>query len=499
MLLAASYLFYGWWDMRFLYLIAASTVLDFLTGLLIGRGRVDRRGAIWSAGWLLGAAVVFVGIDWSTMSVNGALGVWTVAGSAGMIVVGWLFYPRLRAMEEQRRRRWCLFFSMAGNLGILGFFKYFNFFADSAVTALHSVGLDVLAPRLDILLPVGISFYTFQTMSYTIDVYRGELEPTDRFLDFALYVSYFPQLVAGPIERASHLLPRLLEKRTLNADQFARGCFLILFGLFKKVAIADGLAPCVDAVFALHDPTFGDVTLGVVCFAFQIYCDFSGYTDIARGCGKLMGIDIMLNFNLPYFASNPREFWTRWHISLSTWLRDYLYIPLGGNRHGNWNTYRNLMITMLLGGLWHGAAWNFVLWGFFHGLLLCVHRAIVPRNAEPARGVRQLLYMAGFFLLTCYGWLLFRARSFEQIVTMSATLLRDLGDWTISIPQRPAFSATFGLSLLLVWEAQQYLRDQQLFYRRIPLPIRAWYYAAVLFFLLMGLTNAGGQFIYFQF
>ena len=238
------------------------------------------------------------------------------------------------------------------------------------------MGIEGHQLHLNIVLPVGVSFYTFQSLSYTIDIYRKQFKPTDRFFDFALFVAYFPQLQAGPIERGRQLIPQLSRPRLLNIDQISRGMYLIVLGFFKKIAIADGVAPIVDQVFGSNGRvSWIDVIVGAVLFAVQIYCDFSGYTDIARGLSKMFGIDLMVNFNQPYFATNPQDFWRRWHISLSTWLRDYLYVPLGGNRGGLLFVCRNLMITMLLGGLWHGAAWNFVLWGFYQGALLCTYRS----------------------------------------------------------------------------------------------------------------------------
>jgi alginate O-acetyltransferase complex protein AlgI len=314
-LLVASYVFYGYWDWRFLGLLAISTVLDFALALLI-------------------------------------------AGT-----------------DSPRRKKRRVALSVVVNLGILGFFKYFDFFVDSAAVLLESAGLQANLPMLRVVLPVGISFYTFQSMAYTIDVYRGIQPPTRNLLDFALYVAYFPQLVAGPIERASRLLPQIQSPRRVGQAQWERGAQLILWGYVKKVAIADGLAPYADAVF--RDPSsFSGLSLwlGVYCFAVQIYCDFSGYTDIARGVSQLLGIELMENFRQPYLSRNITEFWRRWHISLSTWLRDYLYVPLGGNRRGPAMQYRNLMITMLLGGLWHGAAWTFVVWGGLHGLFLATHK-----------------------------------------------------------------------------------------------------------------------------
>ncbi len=442
MLLVASYIFYGAWDWRFLSLMLISTLVDYFVGL------------------------------------------------------------RLHRTENTGARRRLLLMSLVANLGMLGAFKYFNFFAESFADLLGWFGLSVSWTTLSIVLPVGISFYTFQTLSYTIDVYNRKLEPTNRFLDFALFVSFFPQLVAGPIERASHLLPQVLAERRITWDQTTRGLFLIAFGLFKKVVIADGVAHSVDVIYnARGTVTWADIVLATYLFALQIYGDFSGYSDIARGTAKVLGFDIMTNFRLPYFATNPSEFWRRWHISLSTWLRDYLYIPLGGNHHGTRKTYRNLMTTMVLGGLWHGAAWNFVLWGIFQGGILCIHRPFSKPN-RPMNSIGSLALWAVkvfvFFQITCYGWLLFRAHSFAQIWTYSATLITDFGNLATSIPM-PPFATLLGIPLLAVLDTFEYWKGTPQFYRRWHTPARGFLYAALLFIFLMGTSNAPSQFIYFQF
>jgi D-alanyl-lipoteichoic acid acyltransferase DltB (MBOAT superfamily) len=316
-LLVASYVFYGYWDWRFNFLLLSSTIINFWIGRLI------------------------------------------------------------HASRAQGQRKRFLIASVVVNLGVLGFFKYCNFFLDSAASLLLSIGFQPNMPVLRVILPVGISFYTFQTMSYTIDIYRGKLEPTRTFLDFALFVAFFPQLVAGPIERARNLLPQIAQPRHVCSASVVQGLNLVLLGYFKKVAIADTLAPIVEGIFVSPEAmSSGQLWTGMYAFTFQIYGDFSGYTDIARGIAKMLGFELMENFNAPYLSRNISEFWRRWHISLSTWLRDYLYIPLGGNRIGKIRTYINLLLTMLLGGLWHGAAWNFVWWGLLHGIYLAVHRLL---------------------------------------------------------------------------------------------------------------------------
>jgi D-alanyl-lipoteichoic acid acyltransferase DltB (MBOAT superfamily) len=362
LLLAASYLFYGSWNWRFLSLIFLSTLVDYVVA------------------------------------------------------------QRIHAETDDRRRRQYLFVSLAVNLGVLGVFKYFNFFVGSMIDLLNGLGLELDWQTLHIVLPVGISFYTFQTLSYSIDVYRGKLEPTKRFLDYALYVSFFPQLVAGPIERATHLLPLVLEPRTVKLTQVWRGCVLILVGLFKKVVIADGLASTVNEVFGSTGGSSGsDVLLAMYLFTIQIYCDFSGYSDIARGTAKLFGFDLMKNFMTPLFAKSPQEFWNRWHISLSSWVRDYLYLPLAlfflRRFGGGVSAFLPHLLAMALMGLWHGADWHFVFFGIFHGVLLCTWGVVRwPRETKRRLGlIPSWLVIAFYFQITCYGMMLFRAGSSAQI------------------------------------------------------------------------------------
>ena len=440
LILAGSYLFYGWWDARFLTLIFISSVLDYTVGLALAR-----------------------------------------------------------PLAPQNRRAW-LALSIAGNLGILGFFKYFNFFVGSFAMMLERLGVPFNPLTLGIVLPVGISFYTFQTMSYTIDVYRGEMAPTRNFINFLAYVAFFPQLVAGPIERGKHLLPQFERPLTITRAMVKEGIWLLVWGLFKKVVLADNLAPLVDMVY--QNDTFAGpaVLLGTVAFAFQIYCDFSGYSDIARGTARLLGFDIMVNFNIPYAAKNVREFWQRWHISLSTWLRDYLYLSLGGNRRGKARTHLNLLTTMVLGGLWHGAAWNFVLWGVWHGAGLAGHRVLRERR-DPALAITKpwwssvppWLFTMSFVL---YGWLLFRARSMDQIVAMTQAL----GHWTF-----PAWIGSLTLNLvaftlpLILVEVWQFRTGNRL----APLGLSRWSRAILFGVLLLAIVmfweKEKTPFIYFQF
>jgi alginate O-acetyltransferase complex protein AlgI len=340
-------------------------------------------------------------------------------------------YCAARGMEAlpQHRLRF-LWLSIISNFGMLGFFKYFNFFAENVAAALAAAGLTVSEPSLRILLPVGISFYTFQAMSYTIDVYRGELRARQSLLDLAVFISFFPHLVAGPIQRASYLLPQVEGARRFSPALARSGFVLICWGFFKKLVIADNVGVIANKVFGLADPTFYILWAGVFAFAIQIYADFSAYTDIARGTSRWLGFELTQNFDHPYMARSPADFWRRWNISLSSWFRDYVYIPLGGSRDGRWRWARNVMVTFLLSGFWHGASWNYVLWGFYHGVLLVITRA--RSTGHPSANVSPNLspnlnndarprwlavpQIAGMFCLTMIGWLLFRETELSAIV-----------------------------------------------------------------------------------
>lgn len=360
LLLLASYVFYGWWDWRFLSLIAFSTLVDYGVGLAMGRE------------------------------------------------------------EREGPRKWLMALSLVTNLGLLGFFKYFNFFVDSFAAAFATVGIAWDAPTLQIILPVGISFYTFQTLSYSLDIYKGRLEPSRDLLSFAAFVSFFPQLVAGPIERAVNFLPQILKPRTFRYEQGVQGMRLILWGLFKKVVIADNLALYVERCFSEYEEV-GSLTLllGAVYFTVQIYCDFSGYSDIAIGAAKLFGFELMSNFRFPFFARSIPEFWARWHISLTTWLNDYLFTPLSIK----WRHYRKrgiaaaIVVTFLVSGLWHGANWTFVVWGGLHGLLFIpyVMRSKLAGKRTPIAEGRalpslpELMQVLGIFLLWAFVLVFFRS------------------------------------------------------------------------------------------
>jgi len=358
LLLGASYLFYGWIHPWFLALIGASTLVDYGCGLGIERAPARRR-------LLLGV-------------------------------------------------------SLACNLGLLGTFKYLGFFADAAAAALATLGLPTFETALRVVLPVGISFYTFQTLGYTIDVYRGRVAARRNLLDYALYVSLFPQLVAGPIERAGELLPQVERPRALAPEALRSAALLLAWGFFKKLVVADSVAAVPDRVFALQDPGFALLWVGVLGFCVQIYADFSAYTDIARGSARLLGFELMQNFAHPYLSQTPAQFWRRWHISLSTWFRDYVYIPLGGNRSGPARRAWNVFLTLVLAGLWHGASWNFALWGAYHAALLLAYRAVgrVAPGLLAARAGALPRWIV-FFAATNVGWLFFRE-------TRIAWIARDL-------------------------------------------------------------------------
>jgi alginate O-acetyltransferase complex protein AlgI len=450
LLLLASFVFYGWWDWRFLLLLIATASIDFCVALGIDRAR--QRGA-------------------------------------------------------NRTATRILFVSIGANLVVLGVFKYFNFFIDSAEQALHALGFQGSFWTLHIILPVGVSFYTFQAMSYTIDVYRGVMRPVRSLSDFVLYVCFFPQLVAGPIERASSLLPQVQRPRMLWRRDIEEGLLLFALGFFRKVAIADPAGAIADHYFGKPD-AFSSVQLvvGLLLYGVQIYNDFAGYSDMARGSARLLGFTLMRNFRHPYFAKNISDFWTRWHISLSTWLRDYLYIPLGGNRRGPARTRWNLIVTMLLGGLWHGAAWTFVVWGALHAAYLIAHHAWVewraPRQTEQPQAsddigigwaAARCAQSIGVVALVTFAWLFFRAPDF-------ATAWAYLGGILSLTPG--AEGAVIPLAvlagLMLSIDLPQAAADDEYVFLKWPVAPRALAGAtAVLVLLASGSTHA--PFIYFQF
>ena len=372
LIVVASYLFYGWWDYRFLSLILFSTIVDYSVGI------------------------------------------------------------GLLKQENITKRKILLWTSILVNLGFLGFFKYYNFFLDNFITAFSFFGTEIKANSLNIILPVGISFYTFQTLSYSIDVYKRKLEPTKDFIAFSAFVSFFPQLVAGPIERARNLLPQFYKKRTFDYSKAVDGMRQILWGLFKKIVIADNCAVFADQIFNnSHDYSGSTLVLGAIFFAFQIYGDFSGYSDIAIGTARLFGFNLMQNFAFPYFSRDIAEFWRRWHISLSTWFRDYLYIPLGGSRGTNYFKIRNVFIIFLVSGFWHGANWTFIIWGglnalYFLPIMLLNKNKIntdVVAQGKHLPSVREVLSITLTFSLTTIAWIFFRAEDIHHAISYLSDII----------------------------------------------------------------------------
>lgn len=446
LIVVASYVFYGWWDWRFLFLILFSTIVDYRVGIA------------------------------------------------------------LDGEEAPTRRRMLLLTSIVVNLGFLGFFKYYNFFLDNFVRAFSLFGLEFRASSLAIVLPVGISFYTFQTLSYTIDVYRRRLEPTRDFLAFAAFVGFFPQLVAGPIERATSLLPQFFENRSFDYSKAVDGMRQILWGLFKKIVIADNCAEYANAIFNNSANQSGSALVaGALFFAFQIYGDFSGYSDIAIGTARLFGFNLMRNFAFPYFSRDIAEFWRRWHISLSTWFRDYLYIPLGGSRGNNWSRIRNTFIIFIVSGFWHGANWTFIVWGalnavYFMPLLLGdrnrVHLDIVARGRLlPSAG--ELGRMTVTFGLTLVAWVFFRADSVSHALSFLSGVISPT---LFSIPN-PFPRSTAGLVVLMLiieWLGREHEHALAGLSLRWNRSVRwAVYYALIL--VIVAMAGKPQEFIYFQF
>jgi len=446
-LLLASYFFYGWWDWRFLILLFSSSCIDFIIGLELGR------------------------------------------------------------VSDQEKRKGLLGISILVNLGILGFFKYYHFFVHSFVNAFTLLGVNFTADRMSIILPVGLSFYTFQSMSYSIDIYRGNLQPTRNSITFLTFVSFFPQLVAVPIERASHLLPQIVKKRTFEYEQAADGVRQILWGLFKKVVIADGCAVYVEMVFS--DPashTGSSLLLGGCLFLIQVYGDFSGYSDIALGSARLLGFRLMQNFAFPFFARDVAEFWRRWNISVTTWFRDYVYIPLGGSRGSIWSKVRNTFLVFLACGFWHGANWTFILWGFAHAVLF-LPSLLLNRNRQyldtVAAGKRlpsapELMQMMKTFILLALVTIIFRVDNlgagwiyFTHLFSSSLVSLPDLG-------MTNDFKALLVFMFLIEWQGRERQHALERIETQWPKIIR--YFLYYLLLILISLYAKNGQtFIYFQF
>ncbi len=442
LILVSSYFFYGCWDYRFLGLIIFSTVVDYFVGL------------------------------------------------------------KINDSDSQQEAKKFLLISLCTNLGLLAVFKYFNFFISSFIGLANTVGLEFNFNTLNIILPVGISFYTFQTLSYSIDLYRKNIEVEKDFMRFASYVAFFPQLVAGPIVRAKDLLPQFKEDQRFSFDNFNLGLFQVLHGLFKKIVVADTVAIIVDKVFFLPENySFIMVSIGVIFYAFQIYCDFSGYSDIAIGTAKILGFNFPENFRTPYFSKGFSEFWRRWHISLSSWLRDYLYISLGGNRNGTVKMYRNLMLTMLLGGLWHGASWNFVLWGALHGTYLVVERKtkVIMNELPIPQFLKNSISIIFVFVLTCLAWIFFRSVDFSNSIDILHQLnpFANSNLWSVQhLYWLIKGSIVIGL-LLLVDIISSYINLKSLTLGSVSFRLSIFLFFISSIFLFG--TFKGGQFIYFQF
>ncbi|MCP4522409.1 MAG: MBOAT family protein [Cytophagales bacterium] len=440
LIVGASYLFYGWWDWRFLSLIAFSSCVDFFVG------------------------------------------------------------QKLVKTEDKGTRKALLWTSIIINLGFLGFFKYFNFFADSFATAFTFFGTPIEATRLNIILPVGISFYTFQTLSYTIDIYKKKLEPTNDFITFSAFVSFFPQLVAGPIERATHLLPQFYKKREFDYQRAVSGVQLIIWGLFKKMVIADNAAMIVNGVFNNYqNESWLSLLIGMVFFAFQIYGDFSGYSDIAIGTSRLFGFDLMTNFKFPYFSKNIREFWGRWHISLSTWFRDYVYIPLGGSKISQARTLINTFIVFVVSGFWHGANWTFIFWGFLHALFYLPMVLIKKGEKETSSfGFKDVFFILINFAVVVVAWVFFRAENITQAFDYLNNFIQFSGGGNFFRKTNSylimTLSAVLGIMIMLVVEYIAFRKNKS----EVSFP--SWLLIVFLILIsFLGVFKDQSDFIYFQF
>ncbi len=451
LLLVASYFFYACWDYRFLFLLIFSTLLDYFTGLKMSDASSRHNKKFWF---------------------------WT---------------------------------SVIINLGFLGIFKYYNFFASSFAEFIAHFSLHVNIWTLQVILPVGISFYTFHGLSYVIDIYNDKIKAEKNFVDYSVFVSFFPLLVAGPIERATHLLPQIKQKRLMDYEKASNGIFLILWGLFKKIVIADNCSPLVEDIFSSKDMAGSTLLMGTVLFAFQIYADFSGYSDIAIGTAKLLGIDLITNFKFPYFSRNIGEFWRRWHISLSTWFRDYLYIPLGGSKAGKWKSIRNVFIIFIVSGFWHGANWTFIIWGGIHALLF-LPSFLIGSNKKYQKSIinpsgvmnalKEFSQMLWTFGAVCFAWIFFRAVS----LTAAFSFIRRMCNKSLlSVPKLIGEQNTdllicmAAITVLLLVEWRH--RKKEFVFEGIWKK-NIWYRIAVLVVIITSVyyfTGKSASFIYFQF
>lgn len=467
-LLAASYFFYMCWNPKYALLMLTSTILTYLSGVLISRAdKIENQN------------------------------------------------------KSKALKKLSVALSFTLNLAILFFFKYFDFAINNINAILKVTGFSLINPAFDVLLPVGISFYTFQALSYTMDVYRKDVVPEKNFFKYALFVSFFPQLVAGPIERSSNLIKQIRERHYFDSKRVSRGLMLMLWGFFEKLVIADRAASIVNTVYNNHDSYTGlTIVFATVMFAFQIYCDFASYSDIARGAAEVMGFSLMKNFDTPYFSKSVSEFWRRWHISLSSWFRDYLYIPLGGNRKGKARKYFNLLVVFLVSGLWHGASWHFVIWGALNGIYQVIGEITKPvRNKiseklgnKPGRFSSNLFKMIVTFVLVDFAWIFFRANSTKSAFVLVKNLFSEFNPWiftdgtifTLGLDSADMFILLISLAVLLVVSSAKYKKVE----------IRSWicsqglwfryfiYLAAIFFVLIFGIYGSNydaSSFIYFQF
>ncbi|TXB63703.1 MBOAT family protein [Vicingus serpentipes] len=446
----ASYLFYGWWDWRFLSLILFSTLIDYTVG------------------------------------------------------------HQLKKEENKTKRKLLLWSSILINLGFLGFFKYYNFFLENFITAFSFFGSEINARTLNIILPVGISFYTFQTLSYTIDVYKRKLDPTKDLIAFTAFVSFFPQLVAGPIERASNLLPQFYQKRTFDYSKAIIGLRQILWGLFKKIVIADNCAEYANLFFNNTEAYGGSsLLLGAIFFTFQIYGDFSGYSDIAIGTSRLFGFNLMQNFAFPYFSRDIAEFWRRWHISLSTWFRDYLYIPLGGSKGGTWMKVRNTFIIFLVSGFWHGANWTFIIWGALNAIyflpLLLLNKNRNNLDAIPTKkrfpSFKEFINISLTFLLTVFAWIFFRSENVNHAFLYISKIFSKSFFTNPNIIETKGMLTTISLIIIFViieWAGKSEQFALEKFGSKWHKSLQ-WSFYYLLVFIILYFGGKEQEFIYFQF
>ena len=423
----------------------------------------------------------------------------------GTTIVSFFAAIFIEKYKEQRMRKYVLILASVVCIAVLFFFKYYNFFSNSLVIVLKSIAIDLHPATLDVLLPVGISFYTFQTMSYMVDVYRGDVKAERHFGEYATFISFFPQLVAGPIERTRNLLPQIKSVKNFNYEEAAYGLRLMAWGFFKKLVVADNAAIYVDAVYASLDKCTGfDLLTAVLLFTFQIYCDFSGYSDIAIGTARLLGIKLMTNFKSPYLSASLKEFWGRWHISLSTWFRDYLYIPLGGSRCSRFRHSMNLMITFLVSGLWHGASWTFVFWGGIHGLVQVIENQI-GWNRTNKNGLNRVLSILSIFIICNIAWVFFRAETINDAMFIIGNLVIDLRtpaqflDSGIDLHKNGIFKVLIAATIVMVYDWKSLKMDVLEYIASRTLVVRWCIYVLVVYCIIIMMPVETSSFIYFQF